>query len=444
MIGFAAPWIFGVALAAALTITALHFLSVRQPRVLMLPTARFVPERDARAVARQAKPSDLPLLLLRVIALLAAGSALAGARCAARGASTSSLIVIDASSRADSVALLSRAMGAATIDRVAEADPPVVLWVPGVANDPGVAIAAAIRESARLAQANPSLASLSLTVLMPEMVRSRRGWDAWRDQWPAGIRVVRPALAGANDSSASAGAAFGRVRVVSAATTVGSDVVAAAFASRGASDAGMPATDVDDVVVHRDSIRDAANARTNARVTVRWPVGGVPAGWRAAPPADSVGAVVAAGIALVAPWVRSALPPALSDSVRAIAWWSDGVAAAVERTRGTSCVREVAITVAPTSDLLLSPAADGLLRALRAPCGGIGVPAPNEPSGAPGATADAATAAMQASATRFRALDVATRTTQPAWLATALLVVALVALLAEHLVRRDSAGAAAS
>ena len=83
------PWLFGGALAAALAITALHFLSVRQPRVLLLPTARFVPERDARAVARQAKPSDLLLLLLRVIALLAAGAALAGAN-ARRGRTDSS------------------------------------------------------------------------------------------------------------------------------------------------------------------------------------------------------------------------------------------------------------------------------------------------------------------------------------------------------------------
>lgn len=441
MIGFAAPWIFGVALAAALTITALHFLSVRQPRVVMLPTARFVPERDARAVARQAKPSDLPLLLLRVIALLAAGAALAGARCGAPSARTSSLIVFDASARSDSTALLSRAMIATAGDSAVETGTPVVLWVHGVSNDPGVAIAAAVRESARLVQANPALASLSLTVAMPEMVRSRRSWDAWRDQWPARIRVVRPVRAGASDSSASTAAAFGRVRVVGVSTSAGtdavaSDVVAAAFASRGASTARAAGVEVDDVVVRRDVADDA----TDARVLVRWPASGVPPGWRAAPKADSVGAVVAAGSALIAPWLRTALPPALSDSVRAIAWWSDGVAAAVERTRGTSCVREVAIAVPPASDLLLSPAADGLLRALRAPCGGIGVPAPTEPTGASGESA----ATVQASASRFRALDVTARNSQPAWLATALLVVAFVALLAEHVVRREASGTAAS
>ena len=138
--------------------------------------------------------------------------------------------------------------------------------------------------------------------------------------------------------------------------------------------------------------------------------------------------------------MRTALPPVLSDSVRVIAWWSDGVAAAVERARGASCVREVAIVVAEGSDLLLSPAADGLLRALRAPCGGIRVPAPREPSGSSGAAVPTA----YAPASRFRDSDTETRTTRPVWLATALLVIAFVASLAEYAVRRESASVAAS
>jgi hypothetical protein len=435
MIGFAMPWVFGGALAAALAITALHFLSVRQPRVLLLPTARFVPERDARAVARQAKPSDLPLLLLRVIALLAAGAALAGARCSERGARRSSIVVIDAAQRADSVALL-RAASAAPTGDVAEAVPPLVLWVRGVSDDPGVAIAAAIRESARQAQANPSLSELSLTVLVPETVRSRRGWDAWRRQWPAGIRVVRHAQALPTDSAPSLAPAFGPVRVVGAATARGTDVIAAAFASRGGRSDRPTATDAADVVVYRA----ASDGAEQAGVTVWWPVSGIPAGWRAAPAMDSVGAVAANGLALVAPWLRRALPPALSDSVRAIAWWSDGVPAAIERARGASCVREVAIVVTEGSDLLLSPAADGLLRALRAPCGGLGVPAPREPSG----NSEGVALSAYAPARGFRDSDSGSRTTRPAWLATALLVLAFVALLAEHVVRRESADMAAS
>jgi hypothetical protein len=435
VIGFAMPWVFGGALAAALAITALHFLSVRQPRVLLLPTARFVPERDARAVARQAKPSDLLLLVLRVIALLAAGAALAGARCGEPGARRSSIIVIDAAQRADSAALV-RAASAASMGEVAAAEPPVVLRVRGVSDDPGVAIAAAIRESARQAQENPALAELSLTVVVPETVRSRRGWDAWRGEWPAGIHVVRHARLASADSTAVP--AFGTVRVVSPAMARGTDVVAAAFASRAASASRASAADAAEVVVYRA----APDSAEHAGVTVRWPVNGVPAGWRTAPAMDSVGAVAANGMAVVAPWVRTALPPALSDSVRAMAWWSDGVAAAVERVRGASCVREVAIVVAEGSDLLLSPAADGLLRALRAPCGGIGVPAPREPSGSSGGAAQSPSAA--ASAFRDSGSGIGSRTTRPVWLATALLALAFVALLVEHVVRRESAGTAAS
>ena len=439
MIGFSMPWVFGGALAAALAITALHFLSVRQPRVLLLPTARFVPERDARAVARQAKPSDLLLLLLRVIALLATGAALAGARCGERGARRSSIVVIDAAQRADSAALL-RIASATPAGDAAEAVPSLVLWVRGVSDDPGVAIPAAIRESARQAQANPSLSELSLTVLMPETVRSRRGWDAWRRQWPAGIRVVRSAHTVPTDSTASVDPAFGTVRVVGTATARATDVVEAAFAVRGARSTRAPAADGADTDADVVVYRAASDGATRAGVTVLWPVSGVPAGWRPAPAMDSVGAVAANGLALVAPWVRTALPPALSDSVRAIAWWSDGVPAAVERARGASCAREVAIVVAEGSDLLLSPAADGLLRALRAPCGGIGVPAPREPSGNSGGLAPSA----YAPASAFRDGGSGSRTTRPAWLATALLALAFVALLAEHVVRRESAGMATS
>ena len=436
MIGFAIPWIFGVALAAALAITALHLLSVRQPRTILLPTARFIPERHARAVARQAKPNDVALLLLRVIALLAAGAALAGARCSTRGAGVSSIIVIDRALRADSAALVSRIEAAASTGDTAKVVRPTLLWVHGVSDDPGVAIAAAIRESARQVQANASLTQLSLTVVMPEAVRSRRGWDAWRSQWPARIHLVPAERAAPFDTSASARLAPGTVRVLRAGTSPGMDVVEAAYASRGAVGARALQADVPDVLVHRGNTDDAARAR----VTVLWPVNGVPAGWRAAPVQDSVDAVVAADIALVAPWVRTALPPVLSDSLRAIVWWSDGVAVAVERTRGVSCVREVALAVAERSDLLLSPAADGLLQALRAPCGGRGVPAPREPSGTSGGVAPS----VYAPASTFRESGSGSRTTRPVWLAAALLALALVALLAEQVVRRGSTGVGAS
>ena len=446
MISFALPWLFGVAMAAALGITALHFLSVRQPPVKLLPTARFVPERDARAVARQAKPNDVALLLVRVLALLAAGAALAGARCSAPGARLSSIIVIDAALRADSAALVSRVEAARGVRDVADVSPPTVLWVDGVANDPGVAIAAAIRESARQAQTNASLSELSLSVVMPEAVRSREGWDAWRSQWPARIHIAYSGQANVSDTSGVLSAVHSAVQVVAApgptASATGSDVVEAAFAVRGAAAARGITSDSANVVVFR-SAAAGMNSTNAARIAIQWPVSGVPAGWEPAPTRDSVGALVAAGTALVAPWRRSALPPLLSDSVRAVAWWSDGVAAAVERPRGAGCAREVAIAVPAGSDLLLSPAADGLMRALRAPCGGRGVAAPRE-SATPFTPPPEVTALSAfAPASRFREGGATSRATRPAWLATALLALALGALLAEHVVRRESAASGA-
>lgn len=456
MISFALPWLFGVAMAAALGITALHFLSVRQPRVMLLPTARFVPEREARAVARQARPSDVALLLLRVLALLAAGAALAGARCGAPQTRLSTIIVIDEARRVDSAALVSRAVAAGGVRDVADAWSPTVLWVDGVANDPGVAIAAAIRESARQAQANASLAELSLAVVMPETVGSREGWDAWRSQWPARIHIVRSARANVSTTGSRSQPRPGTVRVVHApgavATARGTDIVDAAFAARGSVGARGALGDSVDVVVFRSGTHDrgranSANANSananSARVTILWPVSGVPAGWTAAPAQDSVSALVAAGTALVAPWLRTALPPALSDSVRALAWWSDGVAAAVERQRGPSCVREVAIAV-PEGDLLLSPAADGLMRALYAPCGGRGVAAPRDGPTSNSSQPGLAALSAYAPASRFRDGVASSRATRPAWLATALLALALVALLVEHVVRRASSASASA
>jgi len=74
---FLAPAFLWGALAVAAGIVALHFIVTRQPRASVLPTARFVPDSPATAIVRDARPSDLLLMLLRVLVVLAAGTALA-------------------------------------------------------------------------------------------------------------------------------------------------------------------------------------------------------------------------------------------------------------------------------------------------------------------------------------------------------------------------------
>ena len=66
MISFLAPAALAFAALGTLVLTALHFLSVRRPPVLLLPTARFVVARDVRAVSRSTRPTDLTLLFIRL------------------------------------------------------------------------------------------------------------------------------------------------------------------------------------------------------------------------------------------------------------------------------------------------------------------------------------------------------------------------------------------
>ena len=74
---FLAPGFLYGALAAAIAAIALHLIATREPRAVMLPTARFIPESSARAVVRAARLSDPWLLALRVLLLLLLGTALA-------------------------------------------------------------------------------------------------------------------------------------------------------------------------------------------------------------------------------------------------------------------------------------------------------------------------------------------------------------------------------
>lgn len=424
MIGFAIPWIFAMAAVAAVGVVLLHFLSVQQPRVLSLPTTRFVPEHEAQAVSRQAKPSDLLLLALRVLALLAAGAALAGVRCGRAGARVVHLVAIDASRRADSAAVLRRVAVWRADAAIADDVRPTPMWVRGLHDDPGAAIAAAIRTAAAAAQQNPALAELSLSVMMPATVRSRAGWDAWRGQWPGTIGVLAAAVLPR--------AAGLTVRVVGVASTEDDAVVASVLAR------GWTPRDGDDadVTVVRSRALDLGEVfggvGDTSTIVVHWPVDGAPRGWQARVPADSVGAVAAAGVALVSRYGRASSAPAVSDSVMALAWWGDGPPAAVERIRGNSCVREVGIAIPGGSDLLLSPSADGLLEALRTPCGGVRVPAPQEGVGAG--------RAQQVSADDFRAGTVDDQQTRPRWLGVALLALAIGALLTEWLLRRGLPG----
>jgi hypothetical protein len=146
--------------------------------------------------------------------------------------------------------------------------------------------------------------------------------------------------------------------------------------------------------------------------------------------ADTAGAVIAGEAALVYPLARRWRTDSAARATRVAARWVDGAPAAVERTVGSGCIRDVAIDVPTRGDVMLRPAFGQLVRALVSPCA----------TTAGGLAADSATVASLAGAGALAAHD-AIRA--PDTLATPLvpwlLAAAIALVLLELLVRRGSA-----
>ncbi|HWP71906.1 MAG TPA: BatA domain-containing protein, partial [Gemmatimonadaceae bacterium] len=102
---FLAPAWLGLAAGAALAVVAIHLIAWRLPRVVVFPTARFVPDEPARRAARTVRPSDLGLLALRVGIIMAGGLALARPRLDAKPGGTALVVAIERSSLGDTTAL---------------------------------------------------------------------------------------------------------------------------------------------------------------------------------------------------------------------------------------------------------------------------------------------------------------------------------------------------
>lgn len=428
MLSFVTPWLFGVAVAASLVVAGLHLLSVRTPPPLMLPTARFVPDGTARAVARRPRLNDWLLLLLRVCALLAAGAGLAGVRWQRTTASELRLVVADARLRSDTTWRDSVQRALADEDALVD-----VHFADGVSRDAGAALVHALRRAGTLTDQHRSLSRVDLTVVVPSRVTSMAGYAAWRTQWPGRVRVVAAGAIPAVPADTSPP----RVQVVGGARD---DIVAAAFTdrTRPAPSSGRAVTIVRDTMIAPDTSSDA--------VVVEWPLQGIPAGFVARPVTDTVGAVVANGAVLVGPFVRSAT---LSDALRArvdsaerasapaqvVAWWSDGEPAAVEtRTTGGGCLRGVAVPLPRAGDLLLSVEAQGLRDVVLSPCGASLVPVQ-------GLTTDLTRQDSLAPATALRSVPEGRVTSDPWWLTPALLAFAVAALLGEWWWRRQETAA---
>ena len=354
---FAAPAFLAAGIAAALVVAALHFLARQRPRKAVFPTARFIPDRSARAPSRALKPSDLLLLLLRAAALMLLGAAFARPAWSTAHSGTARVVLVD---RSRAVANATEARDSATAAlRDGNA---LVLFDSGVVVVPkdslsamrttaargsiSAALVAAHQAAANLAERFDSVELVIVSPIVREEVNAA-SLDI-RGTWPGRARVVR--LKAAAFDSTRRGA------------TVRGDVANALVSSGlGTRDSGGGARVVRGTASRSDSIW----ASDSAGVLVLWPAAlGVPH--------DTIGAVAMGDDVVVSAFARSANVAVESrvPNPEPIAFFADGVPAALEARTKSGCIRTVTIPIPAAGDLVLRESFRRLFNGLTGPCGG--------------------------------------------------------------------------
>ncbi len=370
---FLAPGFLYAAIAAASLMAALHLLVTRQPRAALLPTARFVPDLPATATSRAARPSDILLLLLRMLLVLAAGAALAGPIFKPSREPRARVIVADVSSSVgnpaavrDSVrawyrqgdVLIAFDSSARTIAGAA-GDSLVMLPESSSRGNLSVALVSAIRAGSELRERADSL---ELVIISPFAAEE---WDAATDSiralWPGRARIVR---AGTHADTVVDGTRETTLRAGLADPVAVTASLAAVGQSRGTR-------------LVRDSLTTTDREWTvgDGRVLVAWPAASRPPGAVAREQHDATsspsvtGGVVSDSSVVIATFQRRWRFPGDSLAGAAvIARWIDGDPAAIERQTGDGCTRSVAIPVTQAGDLAIRPEFIRLTRDLIAPC----------------------------------------------------------------------------
>lgn len=373
---FLAPGFLMATLVAALATLALHLIAWRRPDDLVLPTARFVPDRSSRRSARAARPSDLLLLLLRLVLLGLVGVALARPVLTPRRTGVARIVAIDGSSAvADPAAARDSALAFASgadaaeivvFDSVASVRSPGELGPTDSARAAGtgslsVALVTMLRRAAALRARHERV---ELAIVSPFVAGLFDGATLpLRDLWPDSIRTIR--VAGISPRSAA--------RVVDI-RSADDDPVAAGVrlaVAHGLVQGPAAARLVRGAL----SSADSAWARDGERVLVHWPetfdaaaVPEVGAASRDSAAPEAVRGILVADRAIVGH--LRALP--LDDSGMVAARWLDGTPAARQVAVGQGCIRSVGFAVPHEGDFTLSPAFQRVVATLLAPCDGVG------------------------------------------------------------------------
>jgi hypothetical protein len=345
---FLAPGFFFASLAAAAAVVALHFVVTRQPRAGVLPTARFVPDLPANATARATRPSDLLLMLLRVLLVLAAGAGLAKPIVKPSRSAEARVILMDVSRSVsdssairDSVRALYRNHDAVVVfdssARVIAENAADSIRAAGFTRARGnlsAALVAAMRAGSSLRERADSI---ELVVVSPFAAEELdHATDSVRSLWKGRARLVT-VRGGSADSL--------RKRQALEITSTASDPLQiTVLKSR-----DLPGTTG---LIVRSGVSDPASVID--RPLIQWPVAERPRFAIGRSVRDTIGGVTAGDALVVAAFERRWSYP--EDSIRGsevAARWIDGQPAALETATPTGCVRSVAVPVAAVGDLVI-------------------------------------------------------------------------------------------
>jgi len=373
---FLAPEYLFASLAVAAAIFALHLIVVRQPRAGILPTARFIPDSQAKAVAAARRPSDIAVMLLRMLTILAAGAALAKPVLTHARRPTARVILADVSrSSRDTVALRDSVRAVYRDgDAVVQFDSRARLLAGNIGDSVGAlrpgmtrgnlsaALIAALRAGSGLRDRADSLELVIVSPFATEELDAAT--DSIRKLWPGRARLV-----------AIGGSAVDTAKMVGALQTdaapgdpLAFSVLIARRVVRGNAIIARGATGSTGVAAEPPASGDPREART----LVVWPATDRPRFAVRRTPSDTVGGVIVGERGVVAPFIRQwSYPPDSLRGAEVIGRWYDGEPAAVEKPDGTGCVRSVAIPVTPVGDLVVRSDWVRLVAELSRPCAAV-------------------------------------------------------------------------
>jgi hypothetical protein len=359
---FLAPGFFFASLAVAAAVVALHFIVTRQPRAGILPTARFVPNMPATATARATRPSDIPLMLLRVLLVLAAGAGLAKPVLKPSRGAEARVILADVSRSfsdstvlRDSVRALYRSNDALVVfDSAARvisgsvSDSINALRSAGGRGNLSAALLAAVRAASGIRDRADSIELVMVSSFAAEEFDAAT--DTVRKLWPGRATILW--LAETSDTRQE-----NKVEISGRADDPLQVTVSALRND----------TSANGLIIR--SISSTDSIVSDGRPMIEWQETARPRGAVTRLSRDTIGGVVSGNALVVSAFERRWMFPA--DSIRGsdvVARWIDGEPAAIETASGRGCVRSVAVPVPAAGDLVIRKDFERFVAALSGDC----------------------------------------------------------------------------